>query len=207
VEHLANRVEATYAPSRWSGLEVRASWSPTSVRDGIDLEVQVSASSVGELRGLEAIVFSRVNSEGTRTAQARPVWVQPRDARSAGFSYDGRVSSAELRSLTTLPLLDSSAACLTQVAALGPGCDATSRYLEMAHPHDVARRISRGQAQPGVAAGGPLDISYGLFGHDLEKGVVIRARIRGLWVLGSDVTVVPEIALRDFLETPPPLGP
>ena len=107
VERLAHRVEATYTASRWGGLEVRASWSPTSRHDGIDLEIQVSASSVGELRGLETFVFSQITGPGASTGEPPWIWVRPRDSRSAGFSYDGRVPAADLRRLTTLPLLDS----------------------------------------------------------------------------------------------------
>ena len=77
----------------------------------------------------------------------------------------------------------------------------------MVHPHDVARRIFWGQSQPDLAIAGQLHIRYGLFGHDLEKGVIIRARIRGLWISGRDIAVLTPVALRDFLETPPPLGP
>lgn len=207
VERLAHRVEATYTASRWGGLEVRASWSPTSRHDGIDLEVQVSASSVGELRGLETFVFSQITDPGASTGEPHWIWVRPRDSRSAGFSYDGRVPAADLRRLTTLPLLDSIAPGLSQVATLGPGRDSGGRYLEMVHPHDVARRIFWGQSQPDLASAGQLHIRYGLFGHDLEKGVIIRARIRGLWISGRDIAVLPPVALRDFLETPPPLGP
>ncbi|MGA2700513.1 MAG: hypothetical protein ABSH35_05385 [Isosphaeraceae bacterium] len=207
VERRAQRVEATYAASRWGGLEVRASWSPTSRHNGIDLEVQVSASSVGELRGLETFVFSRIAAPGASTGEPDSIWVQPRDSRSAGFSYDGRMPAADLRRLTTLPLHDSIAPGLSQVAALGPGRESGGRYLEMVHPHDVARRIFWGQGKPDLAITGQLPIRYGLFGHDLEKGVVIRARIRGLWISGRDIAVLPPVALRDFVETPPPLGP
>ncbi len=207
VERLAERVEATYAPSRWGGLEVRASWSPTCRHDGIDLEVQISASSVGELRGLETLVVSRIAAPGDYTGEPESIWVHPRDARSAGFSYDGRMPATDLRRLTTLPLHDSSAPGLAQVAAPGPGRDSGGRYLEMVHAHDVARRMLQCQGQPDSAVAGQLYICYGLFGHDLEKGVVIRARIRGLWISGQDMAVPPEVALGDFVATPPPLGP
>ena len=207
VEQFAHRVEATYVASGWGGLEVRASWSPTCRDDGIDLEVQVSASSVGELTGLETFVFSRINADGPSTGESHSIWVQPRDSRSAGFSYDGRVPAADLRRLTTLPLFNSIVPGLSQVAAFGPGHESGGRYLEMVQPDDVARRIYRGQSPPELSSAGQLTIHYGLFGHDLEKGVIIRARIRGLWISRNDVATVPPVAVRDFLETPPPLGP
>ncbi len=207
VERLAQRVEATYAAPLWGGLEVRASWSPTSRHDGIDLEVQISASSVGELRGLETFVVSRIAAPGESTGEPDSIWVQPRDSRSAGFSYDGRTPAADLRRLTTLPLPDSIAPGFSQVAVPGPGRRSGGRYAEMVHPHDVARRIIWQQGQPDTAVAGQLHIRYGLFGHDLEKGVVIRARIRGLWISGRDIAKLRSMVLRDFVESPPPLGP
>ncbi len=207
VEALADRLEATYVVSRLGGLEVRACWSPTSGYDGIDLQVQVSASSVGELRGLEAIVFSCINVPCASPDEPRSIWVQPRDSRSARFSYDGRVPAADLRRLTTMPLADFIESGRSQVTALGPGSDFDWRYLEMVHPHDVARRIFLGQSPADPAIAGGLHIRYALFGHDLEKGVIIRARIRGLWISGDDIAVVTPVAARDFLETPLPLGP
>ena len=77
----------------------------------------------------------------------------------------------------------------------------------MVHPQDVARRIFWGQGQPDSASAGQLQIRYGLFGHDLEKGVIIRARIRGLWISARDIAVLAPVALLDFVETPPSLGP
>jgi len=207
VERLAQRVEATYAAPRWGGLEVRASWSPTCRHDGIDLEVQISASSVGELAGLETFVVSRIAAPGNSTGEPVPIWVQPRDSRSAGFSYDGREPAADLRRLTTLPVHGSITPGLAQLAAPRPGREPAQRYLEMVHPQDVARRILRRQGQPDPAVAGELDIRYGLFGHDIEKGVVIRARLRGLWISRQDIADMPPVALRDFVATPPPLGP
>ena len=47
---------------------------------------------------------------------------------------------------------------------------------------------------------------YGLFGHDLEKGVIVRGRLRGLWIPCGDFDEMSREAFREFLETPPPLG-
>jgi hypothetical protein len=206
VERVAHRVEATFAPPRWGGLEVRASWSPSFRHDGIDLEIQILASSVGELSGLEVLVGSRITGLGAPAPEPQPFWVLPRDSRSAGFSYDGREPDADLGRLTTLPLPGAIEPAFWQVAALGPALDSGGRYLEMAHPHDVARRMIWGQDPREPAFGQALQVRYGLFGHELEKGVVVRARLRGLWISRGDVAAVPPVALREFLATPPPLG-
>ena len=202
VELIAQRVEATYIAEGWGGLQVRASWSPTSGRDGIDLEIQVLASSVDELKGLETLVFSHINSGEDSTTEPPPVWVQPRDPRSAGFSYDGRVPAEELRRLTTLRLLDSTTIDLSQAAVLGPSQGSGDRYLELVHPHDAARKVFRTQTRPETTAGpthlGHLHVVYALLGHDLEKGVVLRARIRGLWVPDSDIANLPGAACATF---------
>ncbi len=204
VELVRDSVEATYLIKDWGGLQVRASWSPTLGIDGINLQLQVSASSVGELKGLETYVVSQLDDDG---AGSQATWVQPRDRRSACFSYDGREPAADLRRLTTLSLLDSSMIGLSEAAVLGPARCSGLRYLEMVHPHDVARRIFRGQRQPDPAGAGQSVIRYGLFGHDLEKGVVVRARLRGLWFSGADTVELPAAALRDFMASPLPLGP
>ena len=65
---VGSRVEARFAPLGWSGLQVRASWGLASRHDGIDLEVEALASSVGELNAVEVVVSSRASRYGT----ARP---------------------------------------------------------------------------------------------------------------------------------------
>ncbi len=207
VECLGHRVEATYAVENWGGLRVRASWCPTDLDEGIHLEIQVSASSVGELSGLEVFVVSRMGGNDN-AARSPGIRVQPRDRRSAGFSYDGRMATTELRQLTTLPLLDvTTLTDFSRIAVLGPVQTDGVGYLELAHSHDVARRIFQGVERTDGEVPAEYLMRYGLFGHDVEKGVVIRARIRGLWVAAHDFTVQSASALHDFLETPLPLGP
>ena len=47
-------------------------------------------------------------------------------------------------------------------------------YIEMVHPDDVSRASPGGE--PAATTGA---VRYGLFGHDLERGVVLRARCAG----------------------------
>jgi hypothetical protein len=48
---------------------------------------------------------------------------------------------------------------------------------------------------------------YQLFGHDLEKGVILRARLRGLWLNSETPDVQALAAYEQFLGEPLPLGP
>ena len=195
-ERRADRVEALYTIEGWGGLTVRAVWSLWE-GDGIDLEVQVNASSVDELKALEVRLISTLpdDTDGSRPRR----WVEPRDARSAGLSYDGR--ETDVRNLTTLPPSDESNP-IPRGGLPGPWKDGWS-YAEMVLPHDVARRITE--------AGKPSSLGhttrYGLFGHDLEKGVVLRARLRALWSKAKDPRQEALTLDEKFRKEPPPLGP
>jgi hypothetical protein len=72
-------------------------------------------------------------------------------------------------------------------------------YLEMVHPDDAARRV----VETGAAG---FRVRYGLFGYDLERGVVLRGRLRGIWL--PERPDVAEVArrLEAFLAEPLPLG-
>ncbi len=194
-EIVQGRLEANYAPEGWGGLRVRAAWTPRA--DGsIDLETQATASSVGELREFEVYVASRfVDNGGGR----RRVWVEPRDSRSAGLSYDGREGDA--RGWTTLPPLEPSGRFAPRVLP-SPWSDA-ERYVELAHRDDVARRVvfSSRMSSLGHAT------RYAFFGHDLERGVVVRGRLRAFWLTGADFEARALEELDRFLSEPPPLGP
>lgn len=204
VEHDSQQVEATFAPAGWNGLDARARWSLARRHEGLDLEVQALARSVGELKAVELFVATRLSGPGGDTNYPQPVWVQPRDPRSAALSYDGREQASVLARLTTLPVPVSLEAEFGQVVAYGPGVPG-GRYIELAHRHDVARRIVQGEELSPVS-GDRLTIRYGLFGLDLEKGVVVRGRLRGIWVSRSDRDFLPQAAFHEFLADPLPLG-
>jgi hypothetical protein len=88
-----------------------------------------------------------------------------------------------------------------------PEFDGGQSYLEMVPPNDVARLIQIKSAKPEEGPGETLALRYGLFGHDIEKGVVFRARLRGYWAR-SDITIEDaNLRYRQFLIEPPPLGP
>jgi len=204
VEHDSHQIEATFAPGGWNGLDIRARWSLAARHDGLDLEVQVSARSVGELKAVELFVTTRLSGPGAEMSRPQPSWVQPRDPRSAALSYDGREPAGVLARLTTLPVPLSLEAEFGQVVARGPEVPG-GPYIELAHRHDVARRIVQGEESRPIL-GDRLIIRYGLFGHDLEKGVVVRGRLRGIWVSKGDRDLLPQAAFHEFMAEPPPLA-
>ncbi len=129
--------------------------------------------------------------------------VEPRDARSAALSYDGRETASDLNSLMTLAVSDTPR---PHVFSL-PGAEDGLTYIEMVQPNDVARRIRLEPAYPELPLLETLAFQYGLFGHDFEKGVVFRAGLRGFW--GSSKTKYRDVSslYEQFLNEPPPLGP
>ena len=72
-------------------------------------------------------------------------------------------------------------------------------YAEFVHPHDVSRRIHEGKL-PFTAT------RYGLLGYDLERGVVLRARLRGLWLPKASAFDDAQRQLDEFLGAPLPLS-
>ena len=111
------------------------------------------------------------------------------------MSYDGR--ETDLNALTTLPLVGPA------VGSPRVRVAADAAYLEMAHPDDVTRRISDGGRTPDLSQ----TTRYGLFGYDLEKGVVVRGRLRGAWVPAQEAKTESVRRMEELLKEPLPLGP
>ncbi len=201
-----SRLEATFAPPAWPGLNVRAAWQPTG-EVGFDLEVQVWMTSPGMLRRVEIAVGSVWSPSADGATISRVHRVEPRDVHAAALSYDGRESRDLLQSLITMPVPAESPHPLGPTLGPMTGNPDGPHYAEMVQPNDCARRII---GEPEGDASGPLRscwVRYCLFGHDLEKGVVLRGRIRGCWI---DSPLPDEDALHRyarFLSEPPPLGP
>ena len=127
----------------------------------------------------------------------------PRDARAAAFSYDGRDSAGDLRSLVTLALSDSPR--FHTVSPPGPADELS--YLEMVAPNDVARMIETRLAAGQSPGNETIAFTYGLFGHEFEKGVVFRARLRAAgFARKLRLGAVSEM-YQQFVDEPPPLGP
>ena len=123
--------------------------------------------------------------------ETAPRVVIPRDGSAAALSYDGREPT--LSGLSTAPPGDEPA--LWRVPKSGR--DGWT-YLEMVHPEDASRRILEGTLPY-------RSIRYGLFGYDLERGVVLRGRLRGVWLSKDRAHSEGEAVYRGFLAEPPPL--
>ncbi len=193
VERRHGRVEATYAPVDWNDLFVRAAWSPWG-ESGVNLEVQVHTLSVGQLRSVEVMIRScrGVPRGGDRSSPI--LRVEPRDARAAALSYDGR--EPDLGGLSTNPVHERDRAPRPP----NPGLESSGldlRYVELVHPQDVTRTIREEGAEA---------CRYGLFGYDLEKGIVLRARLRGLWLPAESADAEAAAHFGRFLLEPPPLA-
>jgi hypothetical protein len=208
------RVEATFVVPSWAGLTIRATWIRAPDRDGVDLEIQIGTPSVNPSFGIEVGVQSRWEKTNVaarpvrlpRTTAPRKAWVQPRDAHAASLSYDGRESLEMLRTLTTLPVPSSIVqSCAPRIFA-PPGAPRNAFYIEMVHPEDCARRVSEQHPSERAARTRRLAVHYGLLGHDLEKGVVLRARLRGLWIQSRTPERDAEKQWVEFLCQAPPLG-
>jgi hypothetical protein len=201
------RLAAAYAAAGWSGLTVRAVWSPLSGRVGVDLEIQASTNSAAKLERVEVGIASHWMKGDCGNSLALASRVESRDAQSAAQSYDGREPAAVLSSLTTLPLATSWATALKPLVVAIPGAARPLHYVEMAQPDDVARRIIGSPADDRATSELVFSARYGLLGHDIEKGVILRARLRGLWIESERPEDEAQALWRQFLDEPLPLGP
>jgi hypothetical protein len=207
VERHRGRIQASFAPQAWDGLSIRAAWQPTPSGDGFDLEIQAAVSSTRIFRRLEVAISSCWNETAEHSVPAVAYRVEPRDVHAAALSYDGRESPSVLHALTTMPVPVTVPHSLPPIVVGDSGAILGKSYVEMVKPNDCAWRII-GEVHLGhLRARRVSSIDYGLFGHDLEKGVVLRGRIRGTWLdPGSpDAEIGRQHA--EFLREPPSLGP
>jgi hypothetical protein len=206
-ERWRDRIQATFAPPGWGGLFVRAAWKPNAGGEAVDLEIQASASSVGELRNLELAILSQLEGPLGTQAIVPLSRVEARDGRSAALSYDGRESGVAFRDTRTAPPFGTPQLERRPQIFAPPDAGPGIFYVEMAQPNDVARRIFDQRVERGSASVQILSNRYALFGYDLEKGVVLRARLRGLWLRSQTPEADALSRYHEFLREPLPLGP
>lgn len=189
-----DHVEAIYKPPAWGDLTVRAVWGPAAVDDALDLLVEVSAQSVGDLKAVEVLTLSSLeppNPASSATHAQRSIL--PRDEPSALLARDGREGDPAGWIVETPPADGGMPPWTMRRPAIGE-----DTYVALAHPDDVSRRIVDATGQT---------VHHALFGYDLERGVVLRGRLRALWCPGSEAEAasVAEAALARILREPLPL--
>lgn len=91
----------------------------------------------------------------------------------------------------------------------GPGCLLFSlhggevSYAEMIHAADFQSDVLSFQAaEHGLRC---AEMEHHLFPGSLEKGVILRSRIRGVWMPSAEAESLAAAEYRQFLHTPPPL--
>lgn len=198
-----NVVDAQFrATKRWPA-RLHLYWKATTAGQ-IDLEVLVATPqpleklevvTVGHVPCAEAMVpvsGKRTSWVGIHAATqfgSRSL-VLPRDRAVALFSMDGRTprfGETVLAPAYGYPIV--------VYRLRNPDWS----YVEMSHPEDCARIVARVDAA--VAR-----VSFGLFGLDLEKGVILRGRVRGIFVpRRADLDQAMELFKR-FLAQKPPLS-
>lgn len=72
-------------------------------------------------------------------------------------------------------------------------------YAEFCHPHDGIGLLQT------AGDGGTTQIRFRLFGHDLEKGVILRGRLRGVLLPRVVDVAAARAAYEQFLAEPPKL--
>jgi hypothetical protein len=123
----------------------------------------------------------------------------------------------DLSAIQASQLVDSQTECLTDLhvvdspAVLSPasglGCfhfrlaDSPLTYTEMVHPAD----FHRSTLERSAADSNELRLSHQLFPQRLEKGVILRSRIRGLFMPAETEPAVLVRAYQDFATSDPPL--
>jgi hypothetical protein len=122
-----------------------------------------------------------------------------------------------LSAIQVSQLVDSQTACLTDLhiadspallsPASGLGCfhfrlaDSPLAYTELVHPADFHRSTLERSATDSNA----LRLSHQLFAQRLEKGVILRSRIRGLFMPAETEPAALVRTYQDFATSDPPL--
>lgn len=108
--------------------------------------------------------------------------------------------AGDMAGFATLPPAQSVARELFEHGTVFRSSGWSASYVEMVHPSGAeASQISK----PNDTT---IEIAHWLFECELEKGVILRARARGMFVPRSDNLRFAETAWLQFLHEPPPLS-
>lgn len=110
-----------------------------------------------------------------------------------------RLPAGDMAGFATLPPAQSAARELFDHGIVFRPSGWSASYVEMVHPSGAeASEISK----PSETT---TEIAHWLFECELEKGVILRARARGMFVPRSDDLLFAAAAWLQFLDEPPPL--
>lgn len=178
-------VDVQWDTSRRCPVRLQVYWSATSDRQ---LDLEVLATTLDPFERCEVLTLSRVPHAAVFVLAGAdrddPRWVEvmvgqsgtrlvlPRDREAAKLSLDGR------------------APCFGDMLLAGPyACPLVLyrpighdwSYVEMSSPDDCARIIA-------CRTRNRAEVNFGLFGLDLEKGVILRGRVRGVFIARNQDT-------------------
>ena len=184
-------VIATYEESESTGARIEVYWRALPAKSAagqvsVGIELQISAQT------------SRLDSNPQMMVQSR--WPAGTIARLAAMPTESNSHAPELESLGA----PADAPCHCD-ASQGPGCFTIElpngyRYVEMIHPGDFrAAELATADEDDGS-----LVLRHRLFPTQLEKGVILRARLRSVWLSPGDANQV-AAAYQTFVDSEPPL--
>lgn len=198
-------VDVHFEPSRPCPVRLHLYWSDAT-DEQLDLEVLVS--SLDPFQHLEVLTLSRVpratvllpvpvNSDelewldvGSMPGRGTQWLAVPRDRETDGSGPDGRPPElAEM--ILARPYA-------FPVALYRPTGQDWS-YVEMSRSEDCARILAR-------TARSRVDVSFGLFGLDTEKGVILRGRVRAVFIPRDQDTERGRELWKQFMTEPPHLS-
>jgi hypothetical protein len=176
---------ATYAPAADWPFRCQVYWrvvpAAAPVAAALDLVVSVQTELLDTHPQVHVRSWFPAGSEVLQVVPSAP------DERTMRLSPDTSVTAAEGR-----------AGCFLFRA---PGRDRS--YVQMVHPADfVEFRLVR-DADAGSAAG--ITATHVLFRRPLEKGVILRSRIRSAWLPGAADAAEAAESYRRFIAEAPPL--
>ena len=203
-----NRLDIQLSESSRCPFRVQVYWDAARP-NGIDMEVLVTTALEFEQLEVHTHSTATENRAGPKSDCLVPVvssdrWVGLREAmrgktiglefpcdRMAAAAGPGRRNSGS-RGIVPAPPFRLPVIC----------CRPAGRnwsYVEMSHPEDCVRIVAR-------KFRGTIEWRFGLFGLDIEKGVILRGRVRGVFIPRRGDLNRAEKLFKDFVAEPPRLS-
>lgn len=196
IEIVRDRCELTFQPHGWHDTSVRFAWTPVDSHQ-FDLMTEVSTRSVGLLHGVEL----GIETSAWLTPENVSLWYEAmRDEAASARSIDGRESAwfAAQHQFETDENVAGTGESRCWFPTLLKSPHDSFQFLECTHPFDISRRYRDADSRTQRTW---------VFGYDMERGVVFRARNR-IRVMTSneapDWNFIDEW-LNNYLEEPLPL--